>query len=65
MFVLIAGLSVAAMAQKEDPKKLPPKGTPPVVNPRVDKPPKNDPQKPKKPGMEALILLRKDLGESA
>lgn len=44
-FVMVAGLSFAVAAQKED-KKLPPKGTPPVVTPQPKNPP---PDKPKKP----------------
>jgi len=51
--VMMVGLSVAAMAQKDDQKKLPPKN-PPVINPGQDKkPPKENPPKgngPKKPG---------------
>lgn len=51
-FALIAGLSFAVVAQKED--KKPPKPPPPVINPgEGKKPPKND-DKPKKP-TEALV----------
>ena len=51
---LVAGLSVAAMAQKDGDKK-PPKPPPPVVNPAPPKPKGND--QPKKPhGAEAAVL---------
>jgi hypothetical protein len=51
--IAIAGLSVAASAQKQDnPKKPPPKENPPVVTPNV-KPPKND-DRPKKPRSELI-----------
>jgi hypothetical protein len=56
--VLAAGLSVSAMAQKDDQKKPPPKGgNTPVINPR-EKPPKDPPKddkKPKKPGMAFAV----------
>ena len=58
-FVLVGGLSVAGMAQKDDRQNPPPKGgNTPVVVPR-EKPPKETPRggdKPKKPGMAFEIL---------
>lgn len=57
--VLVAGLSVASMAQKGEGDKKPPKGNPPVINPGQKPPPKENPpkggDKPKKPGFEAFI----------
>lgn len=54
-FVMIAGMSLAVSAQKEDKKPRPPKPPPPVINPREDKkPPKNE-DKPKKPGMAMIV----------
>lgn len=67
-FVLIGGLSVAGMAQKDDRQKPPPKGgNTPVVVPR-EKPPKENPkggEKPKKPGMafEILSFISRETGE--
>ena len=60
-FAMVAGLSVAAFAQKEDPKKPPPKPSPPVVNPAPTKPPP-DPKKPH--GGIAVIWIRTE-GDSA
>ena len=55
--LMVAGLTLAVSAQKDDQKKPPPKGDPPVVtpqpkNPPPQKPPSNTPQK---PGMYAWI----------
>jgi hypothetical protein len=63
MFALVAGLSVVSMAQKGD-QKPPPKEHPPVINPREKPPPRETPRpdKPKKPGMEALV--RRENGET-
>ena len=66
MVVLVAGLSVASMAQKggQDPKKPPPKPSPPVVTPR-EKPPRGD-EKPKKPGgFEAQVVFKEDRSDVA
>lgn len=64
-FAVIAGLSIAASAQKDDQKKPPPKDPPPVVNPRQDKPPPRERpregDKPKKPGMAYSIAERKEI----
>ena len=59
---MVAGLSVAAFAQKDDPKKPPPKEKPPVVNPAPTKPP---PDKPKKPSYVIVGFISKADGESA
>lgn len=60
-FAMIAGLSFAVAAQKED--KKPPKPPPPVINPgEGKKPPKND-DKPKKPSI-ALIAGKVGTEES-
>ena len=64
VFALVAGLSVASMAQKGgDGPKTPPKQNPPVVVPK-EKPPKENPpkggDKPKKPGFSAAVK-REDL----
>lgn len=58
--VLVAGLSVASMAQKGgDDQKRPPKNPPPVIDPGKKPPPQNPPKgggdKPKKPGMAFII----------
>jgi len=62
-FALVAGLSLAVSAQKDDQKKVPPKANPPVVNPRQKPPPpKNDDNsKPKKPGGDAVEIVFKRL----
>ena len=67
-FAIVIGLSVAAFAQKDGPKK-PPKD-PPVVTPGDKKPPKdppksNDGNKPKKPGYAIEIIDRKAESHSA
>jgi hypothetical protein len=61
MFVLLAGLSFAAMAQKgDDPKKTPPKAPAPSVNPgKGQNPPKGD-NKTKKPNGGQAMLRRKE-----
>lgn len=69
-FALVAGLSLAVSAQKDDPKKPPPKGNPPVVNPGQkpprDNPPRNDnSNKPKKPGGMAMETAIRDLNSEA
>jgi hypothetical protein len=70
MFVLVAGLSMASMAQKggDDPKR-PPKPQPPVINPGKGNPPRENPKggdKPKKPGGgEAMMFRKKDSAELA
>lgn len=57
---MVAGLSIAASAQRGNgPKKPPPKDNPPVVTPNV-KPPKGDERPPKRPRAE-LIAVPKDL----
>ena len=56
-FVMVAGLSVAISAQKDDQKK-PPKD-PPVINPgKPQPPPPKDP--PKKPGYAFVIVKNND-----
>jgi hypothetical protein len=70
IFVLLGGLSVASMAQKnDDQKKPPPKNPPPVINPgkgNQNPPPKGGGDKPKKPSGAEAVLWRKDNGaESA
>jgi hypothetical protein len=62
-FAIVVGLSVAASAQKDGPKK-PPKENPPVVTPGQkpkDNPPprNNDGNKPKKPGYAIEIVDRR------
>lgn len=64
MLMLVTGMSVAAMAQRDgDKQKPPPKGNPPVVVPR-EKPPRDNPpkggDKPKKPGGLDAALKRED-----
>ena len=61
-FAVVIGLSMAVLAQKDDPKKPPPKDPPPVVNPREKPPPRNPPRedKPKKPGMAYSIAQRNE-----
>ena len=57
---ITVGLSISALAQRNDPKKPPPKEKPPVVTPQPkNPPPKDDPKKPKKPSYE-LIAIRAD-----
>jgi len=69
MFVLAVGLSVAAMAQKGgDGPKRPPKEAPPVINPGKGNqpPPRENPKggdKPKKPGMDAVIWRKEGILE--
>jgi hypothetical protein len=63
IFVVVGGLSVASMAQKDDRQKPPPKdGKPPVINPREKPPPQNPPkgEKPKKPGESEALLWTKE-----
>jgi hypothetical protein len=60
----IVGLSKAASAQRNDPKRpTPPKDNPPVVTPNV-KPPKGD-DKPKKPRSELIPFREEDLSKVA
>jgi hypothetical protein len=64
MFALVAGLSVASMAQKGgDGPKRPPKNPPPVINPgKGNPPPREAPKgddKHKRPG--EAVLRREDL----
>lgn len=63
---LVAGMSVAASAQKDDKKPKPP---PPVVTPR-EKPPRGNPPKgdekpPKKPEMSWFFVAVRSDGEVA
>jgi hypothetical protein len=53
--VMVAGLSLAVSAQKDDQKKPPPKNPPPVINPRPKPPP--DSNKPKRPGSSEAVIL--------
>ena len=57
---MVVGLSVTAIAQKDD-KKRPPKGNPPVVTPQPKNPPSQRPddKKPKKPNA-TLTFFRND-----
>ncbi len=60
--MMIAGLTIAASAQKSDPpKQPPPKEKPPVVNPQPKPPPKEN-EKPKKPGNE-MAAWKNEEGE--
>ena len=67
--VLVGGLSVASMAQRDGDKQRPPKKPPPpVINPGKNNPPppKNGGDKPKKPGRgEALFLIKENRIELA
>lgn len=57
-FFLLAGLSMAVSAQKQnDQKKPPPKEPPPKVRPGENKPPPRE-SRPKKPGSEFAIIWR-------
>ena len=56
--IAVLGLSLAAFAQKDGPKKPPPKDPPPKINPSRPKDP--PPKGPKKPGMSAVILIIRD-----
>ena len=59
---MVFGLSIAAFAQKDGPKKPPPKDPPPVVTPQPKPPPQNPPRddnKPKKPSAQ-IIFVRQD-----
>ncbi|MFT3744508.1 MAG: hypothetical protein QM785_09440 [Pyrinomonadaceae bacterium] len=64
-FAMVAGLSIAAFAQKEE-KPRPPKPTPPVVTPPVKNPPPKESEKPKpiKPG-SAMVIWKNESGENA
>ena len=61
---MVAGLSIAAFAQKDEPKKPPPKGNPPVVTPGIKKPPKGD-DKPKKSSTDVMIAAKESLADLA
>ena len=62
--VMVAGLSLAVSAQKQDdPKRTPPKGTPPVINP-IQKPPP-DSNKPKKPSYSLVVFKAPEPAEMA
>jgi hypothetical protein len=64
-FVMVAGLSLAVSAQKnDDQKKPPPKDPPPVINPQPKNPP-SDSNKPKKPGFAMVIFRTPDMTELA
>lgn len=54
--IMLVGLSGAAMAQKDDPKKPPPKDPPPKVDPQPKNPPPTP--RPKKPAAEAVAIAR-------
>jgi hypothetical protein len=59
MIVLVVGMSLAIVAQKDPPKQdRPPKPKPPEVEPGkpAPKPPKED--KPKKPEMSLFVLIK-------
>ncbi len=60
MMFMMAGLSLAVMAQKDGPKpERPPKPDPPTVEPgKPTKPPKDD--KPKKPAFSYFISVKVD-----
>ena len=61
IFALLAGLSVASIAQKnDDQKKTPPKQPPPVINPGKgnQNQPKGD-NKPKKPNSGVAVVSRR------
>ncbi|HQZ96359.1 MAG TPA: hypothetical protein PLP21_08570 [Pyrinomonadaceae bacterium] len=63
-FALVAGLSFAAFAQKDDKKPTPPKPQPPVVNPQPKNPPPKESEKPKKPG-GSMAIWKNEAGETA
>jgi hypothetical protein len=62
-FAMVAGLSIAVFAQKEDDKKpkTPPKSSPPVVNPAPTKPPPNKSKK----SDNAMIVWKEELDHRA
>jgi hypothetical protein len=63
MLLLVAGLSVAAMAQKGDPPKRPPKDPPVVVPGKGNPPPREAPKdgdKPKHPHGGEAVIKRED-----
>ena len=65
MFGLVAVLSFAVSAQKDD-KKPPPKDPkPPVINPAPPKNPPPDSNKPKKPGMAVVMFKSPDMADLA
>ena len=53
-FAVVAGLSIAVFAQKDEQKKPPPKQTPPVITPAPAKPPPGS-NKPKKTSADIVI----------
>ena len=57
---MVAGLSIAAFAQKDDQKKPPPKGNPPVVTPQPKNPQRPDDKKPKKPSAILTYIRNED-----
>lgn len=63
MLLLVAGLSVGAMAQKGDGPKKPPKENPPVVVPGKGNPqPRETPKPgPKKPGGFEAAIKREEI----
>lgn len=63
-FAMVTGLSVAAFAQKDNPKPPPPKEKPPVVVPQPKNPPPKDSDKPKKPSSE-MAMWKQETGETA
>ena len=70
MFTLfaVAALALSASAQKDDKGKRPPKNPPQIPAPDKNKPRENPPkgdQKPKKPGMEFVLVVGKASSELA
>ena len=57
-FAIVAGMSLAVSAQKDDPKKPPKKDPPPVITPAPDKRPPRKDDKPKKSFVEIAVLAK-------
>ena len=67
-FVVVAGLTLAVSAQKDDKKDKPPKNPPtvdPGKKPPRDNPPPRDNKKPKKPGMAFVLVIERKESDDA
>ena len=62
--IAVAGLSLAASAQKSGGQDRPPKGPPPKIEPKPKDNPKPKDDKPKKPGMSFFVALPSESEES-